>query len=408
MNLTYQAIDTAGRTVSNVIQAESTRAAVEQLRQKGLMVTSIDQASADQVPQQARTADLDATKLRLPLKQLVLFTRQMAMLLSSGSAVAPALGAIARQMANPSHAGLIRRLREDLEEGNTLAEALCRFPRTFDSSYCAIIAAGESSATLGQMFARLATIVGSRRTIRKKVFGAMAYPALLLMLCCAQITVLLFFVLPRFGDMFATLGAPLPASTKMMLALSDTLVAYWFVVLAAVLAVGAGLFLAVGTAGGRQWIANVQIRIPLMGRLFGGLIQGQMFRTLGMLLEAHVAVLESLELARRSTTNDRFGTLFDSMEAAVTSGSSISDALEKSGLIAPAICQAVRTGEESGNLGGAMTYAADVLDEDNTELVNTLTKLLEPGIIIIMGVVVGGVAISLFLPMFDITSMTQQ
>lgn len=408
MNLTYQAIDTAGRTVSNVIQAESTRAAVEQLRQKGLMVTSIDQSAADQAPQQARTVKLDEAKLGLPLKQLVLFTRQMAMLLSSGSAVAPALDAIARQMDKPAHAALVRRLRQDLEEGNTLAEALCRFPRTFDSSYCAIIAAGESSATLGQMFGRLSTIVGSRRTIRNKVVGAMAYPALLLMLCCAQITVLLFFVLPRFSDMFATLGAPLPASTKMMLDLSETLVAYWYVVVAGALAVGTGVFLAVGTATGRQWMANVQIRIPLMGRLLGGLIQGQMFRTLGMLLEAHVAVLESLELARRSTTNDRFQTLFDSMEVAVTSGASISDSLEKSGLIAPAICQAVRTGEESGNLGGAMSYAADVLDEDNTELVNTLTKLLEPGIIIIMGVVVGGVAISLFLPMFDITSMTQQ
>ncbi|MFQ5489716.1 MAG: type II secretion system F family protein [Phycisphaerae bacterium] len=408
MNLTFEAIDTAGRTVNNVIQAESARAAVEQLRQKGLMVTSIDQAQPNRVEQQADATALDESKLRLPLKQLVLFTRQMAMLLTSGSAVAPALNAIARQMGNPAHRALVRRLREDLEEGNTLAEALCRFSSTFDPSYCAVIAAGESSATLGSMFQRMSGVVGSRRVIRKKVLGAMAYPALLMMLCISQINVLLFFVLPRFGEMFATLGAPLPTSTKMMLALSESLLAYWPAVLAAAVAVVVGLVLLVGTAVGRQWIADIQIRIPMMGRLFSGLIQGQAFRTLGMLLEARVAVLESLELARRSTANNRFQALFDSMEEAVTSGGSLSDSLERSGLIAPAMCQAVRTGEESGNLGTAMTYVADVLDEDNAELVTTLTKLMEPAIIILMGVVVGGVAISLFLPMFDITSMTQQ
>jgi type II secretory pathway component PulF len=126
-----------------------------------------------------------------------------------------------------------------------------------------------------------------------------------------------------------------------------------------------------------------------------------------MLLEARVALLESLDLARRTTRNNQYQALFDRIENAVTSGSSFSDTLEHSGLIEPAVCQAIRTGEESGSLGGAMTFAADVLDEDNTEVVNALTRLLEPIIIIIMGLIVGAVAISLFMPLFDITSMVQ-
>ena len=132
-----------------------------------------------------------------------------------------------------------------------------------------------------------------------------------------------------------------------------------------------------------------------------------MFRSMGILLEARVAVLEALELARRVTTNSQFQLLFDRMEHAVTSGASLSDAMEASSLVEPAICQAVRTGEESGSLGASMSYAADVLDEDNGELVNTVTRLLEPAIVILMGGVVGGVAISLFTPLFDVTSMVQ-
>jgi type IV pilus assembly protein PilC len=147
--------------------------------------------------------------------------------------------------------------------------------------------------------------------------------------------------------------------------------------------------------------------LPFIGRLASGLIQGQVFRTLGMLIEARVSVLESLDLARRATNNDRFQQMFDRIENAVTGGASFSDTMEASGLIDPAVCQAVRTGEESGNLGGAMSYAADVLDEDNTELVHTVTRLLEPVIIIVMGLIVGVVAVSLFMPLFDITTMVQ-
>ncbi len=408
MNLSYEAIDVTGRSVSDVVQADSVKAGVEQLRQRGLMVTSIEPVSDAQAESRRRDAQQSSgelSEIKLPLKQLVLFTRQMAMLLASGSALVPAIGAIARQLRKPDHIRLANRLREDLEEGATLAEALCRFPRTFEPTYCAVIAAGESSATLPQMFDRLALIVAKRRGLRNKVLGATAYPTLLMLLCVAQVSTLLFFVLPRFGEMFATLGAPLPTSTKFMLGLADALITYWpALVIGLGLAIGAGVFLAT-TPTGRQWAANAQIRLPFVGRLASGLIQGQIFRTLGMLIEARVAVLEALDLARRATSNNRFQELFDRIEQAVTSGSTFSDTMETSGLIDPAVCQAVRTGEQTGNLGGAMSYAADVLDEDNTELVNTVTRLLEPLIIIVMGLVVGAVAISLFMPLFDITTM---
>ena len=148
----------------------------------------------------------------------------------------------------------------------------------------------------------------------------------------------------------------------------------------------------------------MQIRIPFIGRLRSRLIQGQILRTMGMLTESRVGVLETLELAGRSTRNRRFQGLFNDLEAAVTSGGLLSTAFEDSGIVEPAICQAVRTGEESGNLSDALSYCADILDETNEELINVFARLLEPVILLGMGVVVGGVAISLFMPLFDLTS----
>lgn len=405
MNLTYEAIDSSGRSVSDLLQAESVRAGVELLRQRGLMVTHIAAASERDVDRKQQETKVGATAVKLPLKQLVLFTRQLAMLLGSGSAVVPALTAIGKQVKKPTHKALIRQICDDLQEGATLTEAMCRCPGTFAPTYCAVVAAGESSASLPATFDRLAKIVGRRRALRNRLLASLAYPVLLSGLCISVVATLLFFVLPRFGEMFSSLGVPLPASTRFMLAASEAVLTYWPVLAGAVALFFGGIAYCFLHPTGRQWVSDMQVKIPYVGRICSGLIQGEVFRTLGLLLEAGVSVLDSLDLARRGTRNSAYQALFNRLEDAVTSGQSISNALESTKLIDPAVCQAVRTGEECGNLGTSMTYAANILDEDNTEIVNTATRLLEPLIVIVMGFIVGAVAISLFMPLFDITSL---
>jgi type II secretory pathway component PulF len=151
---------------------------------------------------------------------------------------------------------------------------------------------------------------------------------------------------------------------------------------------------------GKIWICNIQLHIPLIGRLRSRLIQGQMFRTLGTLLESRVNIMEALELVKDSTRNQRFQKLFADLTATLESGGRLSTAFEASGLVEPYLCQAIHTGEDTGNLGGALSFCADMLDETNEELIN----LMEPAILIIMGVVVGAIAVSLFMPLFDLTS----
>jgi type II secretory pathway component PulF len=254
------------------------------------------------------------------------------------------------------------------------------------------------------MFDRLSVIVSKTRAMRKKILGALAYPCLLTAMCSHIFLVLLFFVIPRFNDMFIQLGVEAPASTKMLLSTAAAVRTYWPLLAGAVILVAAGVSWLVTSDRGKAWLSDLQVMIPLLGRLRSRLIQGQVFRTMGTLIESRVNVLETLGLVRASTRNRRFQSLFDALEAALQSGGRLSTTFESSGIVEPYICQAIHTGEDSGNLGGAITFCADMLDETNEELINLIMKLLEPLILIVMGAAVGGVAISLFMPLFDLTA----
>lgn len=402
MLLTYEAVNAEGKRSTDTVEAADVKEAVDQLRRRGLYVSRIAEGSA-----RAAAAPQTQKGIRLPLKTTVVFTRQMAMLFRAGSSVVPAIAAIGRQMDNPEHKALLQELVDDLEQGVTLSEALRKHPRTFDPVYCAIVAAGEASATLTKMFDRLSLIVGKRRALRNQMLGAVAYPALLILMSLHIITALLFFVIPRFGGMFSTLGVEPPASTKFLLWLSAFLTGYWPVLMAFLITSIIGTVVTLTSARGRQWLTNIQLSVPILGRLRSTLIQGQIFRTMGMLLESGVGVLDAFELARESTRNRRFQKLFDELEESVTGGGTLATAFEDSKMVQPFICQAIRTGEESGNLGGALTYAADLLDETNAEVIKTVMKLIEPIILMVLGVVVGTVSVSLFLPLFDMTAAMQ-
>jgi len=406
MILTYEAVDRAGKHLRDTVEAADAKEAIAQLRSRGLYVSQIAEARARGGRAQAETHP-GARAGRLPLRPLVLFTRQMAMLLRAGSGVVPAISAIRREVRKPEQAALMDQVITDLEEGMPLTDALRRHPRTFNPVYCAVVAAGEASGALTEMFERLAVIVGKRKAMCNKILGALAYPVLLIFLCVGIVNALVFFVMPRFAEMFKQLGVEVPASTRLMLAAGEGAVQYWpALLLAAGAFVGTLIFLARDQRG-RQWFSDVQLRIPVVGHLLRRLLEAQVLRTMGMLLESKVGVLDTIDLARGVSDNVEFRKLFAALDNAVTSGGQLSSAFEHSGIIESYVCQAVKTGEESGNLGGALSYSADILDEGNTELVNTVTKLIEPVILIGMGLVVGAVAISLFMPLFDLTSAVQ-
>ncbi len=409
MNLTYKAVDASGKPVADVIEAPDVREAAEQLRRMGLLVTDISPApeprgfcSPRDASAQAKACGSERT--RLPLKTAVFFTKQLAMLLKSGSAVVPALGAIKAQLSKPEHAAIIASLITDLEEGTSFVDALAKHPKSFDAGYRAIVAAGEASATLPEMFTRLAGIMGRRRAVRNRVIGAMTYPMLLIIICINVMLVLLLFIIPRFAVLFETLHVDLPASTEFLLGVSGLLRERWPVLAAALIVLVGTIVGLLVSRRGRQLLTDYQTEVPVIGRLSSRLLQGRLFQTLGTLIECRVGLLDAIELGRGITSNRRFRKLLDGIEDSVTSGDQVSSALERSGFISPSIYHAIRIGEDSGNLGPAITFCAETLDEENTELISTMTRLVEPMILIVMGFVVGTVAVSLFLPLFDMTS----
>lgn len=401
MRLAYEAYDRGGRLVTGSIDAASTREATERLYADGLYVTRLSGASDEAAPEQG--SGLLAGRCG-GLKQLVVITRQLSVLASTGTQVVEALAAVERQIPPGSWRRVLGDVRRDVEEGKSLTEALAKHPRHFDPIYRSLIAAGESGGQLPAMLERLAVIKRKQLKIRSAVLGALSYPILLTCLSIVVVVVMLLAVLPRFAGLFEALDAPLPPTTRALISLSESIKTYWWAVTPALLGIVGGAVWFVRSAPGRRWIDNVSISLPVLGPFVKALVTARVARTLGVLLEAKVPLLESLALTRAAAGNTRYVQLLESAEERVTRGEPISAALRDSPLIAPGVTEAVITGERAGRVGEVLISVADYMDEDNEVVIRSMMSLLEPVILVALGGAVGFVAMSLFLPLFDLTS----
>lgn len=401
MRLAYEAYDRGGRLVTGSIDAASTREATERLYADGLYVTRLSGASDEAAPEQG--SGLLAGRCG-GLKQLVVITRQLSVLASTGTQVVEALAAVERQIPPGSWRRVLGDVRRDVEEGKSLTEALAKHPRHFDPIYRSLIAAGESGGQLPAMLERLAVIKRKQLKIRSAVLGALSYPILLTCLSIVVVVVMLLAVLPRFAGLFEALDAPLPRTTRALISLSESIKTYWWAVTPALLGIVGGAVWFVRSAPGRRWIDNVSISLPVLGPFVKALVTARVARTLGVLLEAKVPLLESLALTRAAAGNTRYVQLLESAEERVTRGEPISAALRDSPLIAPGVTEAVITGERAGRVGEVLISVADYMDEDNEVVIRSMMSLLEPVILVALGGAVGFVAMSLFLPLFDLTS----
>jgi type II secretory pathway component PulF len=405
LKVAYRAIDGSGRNVQDIVEATGISEALEMLRRDGLFVTDVEEASAGEVVAAVKNKVVTAPRkmLRIKHSQLLMLTRQMAMLLQAGSPVVPALTAIGRQTTGKLR-HVIDSVRTNMEQGRTLTESLRDFPGVFSDTYAAIVGAGEQSANLDTMFTRLGKMVGDQQRLRNRVMGAMAYPILLIMLSIAIVSSMVVVVVPRFKSLFETLDVPLPWTTKAMVAVSSTLRVHWIPVVC--IGVG-GIVLAVTmlrSQGGRQWLCNLQTRLPIIGRMGARMIQARVFRVMGLLLESRVSMMEMLELVRRMTRNADFEKMFSGIYSEIEGGGRFGEGLARNHMTPPSVGQAIITGEESGRLDQALLFVADILDEENDQILNTATKLIEPIILILMGTTVGGIAMSLFIPLFDLAA----
>jgi type II secretory pathway component PulF len=405
MTFTYQAFDATGRQSAGTLEAASADEARQNLRADGLFVTSIEQK--DDGP--AAAAGSAGRKEKLPsagkrLRLLSAFARQMHVLVSSGTPTVQALVAIERQAEDPHWGRVVSGIRTRVETGIPLSAALADKPAIFDAVCRSLVAAGESSGNMPAMLDRLATLTRKQLQLRRSITGALVYPSLLMSLGVVVVIVMLAFVLPRFSGLFENLDSPLPPSTKFLLFLSDVLRGYWWAVLGALAVVFVALRHWFLHGSGKQTINTLMIRAPKIGKLTRNLLTARLARMLGVLLESRVPLLDALQLTKNAAVSPSYVELLTRAEDAVSRGEPISAVLGQTDLINPAVQEALRNGEATGQLGGPLVQMAEFLDEENEIVIKALTSLLEPAILIVLGLVVGLMAMSMFLPLFDLVS----
>jgi type II secretory pathway component PulF len=401
MKFAYEGYDAKGAPASGSIEAPDEADAISKLKKRGVFVTEIRESQGKDAP--AKAPGVKRGKSAGP-KHVAMMARELSVLVSTGTTVVDALAAVERQASDEHWRGVVRDVRSRVEEGNTLHEALGAHSATFDAVFRSLVAAGESSGNLDDMLARLATLTRRQMAARASVMGAMIYPVLLISVASIVLTLMMIFVLPRFEGLFETLGAELPSTTKLLMSVSELLRGYWWG-LAPLVAIGVigGVFYT-RTPAGQRALDTLAVRAPQFGVIVRSLATARLTRLLGMLLESKVPMMDALSLTKQSMSNSHYVELLESAEEAVTRGESISDAFNRSDLVTPATCEAIRNGEQSGSLAAVLVSVAEYLDEENDTTLRSIGSVIEPLIMIVLGVIVGFVAVSMFLPLFDLTA----
>jgi type II secretory pathway component PulF len=413
MKLAYRAFEKSGREVADVIDAPSVAEATDRLRHRDLFVADIGPASsapsapaAAEKPVPARPSGLHMPRSKgARLKDVAMFTRQLYMLIKSGTPLAEGLRSLERQTRHPAWRGVIADIRSKLEEGLPLSVAMAARPDCFDEVYRNMISAGETSGKLTVVLDRLAQLIRKRVHVRRTVQGAMIYPILLTVVCTGVFVVMLLLVVPRFKMLFDTLAVPLPSTTRMLIDLSEGLKAYWHIVIGAVVAAGVAIKLFTSSQAGRRACDSLVLKLPWVGNLVRSFATARIARLLGVLLDSHLPVLEALQLTRGSVANVHYRELIDRASESVSRGQAISVAFKGSDLVHASIYEATRSGEQSGQLSPLLLDVADFMDEENEVLLKGLIAIIEPVLLITMGVMVGFVALSIFTPLFDATGL---
>ncbi len=338
-------------------------------------------------------------------RHVMFIMRQLHVLLASGTPVVSALEGIERQMKDPLWLAAMTSIRQAVEEGANLSGAMAMHPHLFDRVSRSLIEAGETSGKLPVMLERLVKLTQKDLQVRSGILGALLYPAILLSVVMIVLCIVLTVVVPRFAELFNTLSVPIPPTTQATLVASGILRGYWWAVLLGLVGAGFGAAWWAKTAQGRVAIHTAMIRMPIIGKLTRSFATSRIIRLLGVLLNSHLPLLEVLELVKYSSGNMHYEALIVNAQEAVGRGEPVSSAFADESLIDPSIYEAFRCGEQSGRIAASLITVADFMEEENDAVVRSLTKVLEPLVLLVLGGMVGLLAVSMFLPLFDLTAM---
>jgi type IV pilus assembly protein PilC len=393
------AIDAKGNAVNTKVDGANRADVINSLTKQGLRPVSIKEFKNT-------TVKLDLGKIgrrkKVKTDQLVMFTRQLSAMISAGVPILRALSALAEHISeSPVLQDILRNVIHDIESGSTLGDALAKHPETFNDIYVNMVRAGEAAGILDDVLKRLAIQQEKNSAMRKRIKSAMAYPVVLICITVLAFFGLMIFIIPKIGGIMTDLGGPdakLPGLTVAMLAISDFIVAYWYII---VILIGGGVFgfiTIIKTKKGKRWWHNVLLKMPLVKTIIKKNAIARFARTFSALIEAGVAVLEALDVTSRAVGNVIYEEALVDAESKVKNGKSLSSVISANPLFPAIVSQMLIVGEETGQTGQIIVKVADFYEEEVDASISGLGTIIEPIMIVIMGGMVGLIAASVMLP----------
>jgi general secretion pathway protein F len=401
----YRALNASGRTVKGIVDADSSRAARLKLRRNGIFPIELH----EEADAQSEKRELDVLRFlrRVKLQEVAIMVRQLSTLLSAGLPLVESLTAVIEQVPNPALKKIVTQVRERVNEGSTLADAFAQHPRIFSALFVNMTRAGERSGALEIVLERLADFTENQVAFRHKISAAMVYPILMTFVGIGVLGFLLGYVIPTVTQIFADLKQTLPLPTLILMTISDGLRRYWWVAVVVLALVLLGIDRYSRTETGRLVLDRIKLKAPIFGPLALKIAIARFTRTLAILLKSGVPVLTSMDIVKNVVNNRVLEHVIEDARDNIREGQDIAPPLRRSQLFPPLATHMIAVGEKSGKLEDMLLRVADAFETDVETTVQGLTALIEPLMILLMGSVVGFIALSILLPIFQINQIVK-
>jgi type IV pilus assembly protein PilC len=394
----------AGQTVSGERVADTIDAATAALRREQINVTRIAAAAGGKADARNKDKKVGTIGKKVAAKNLAVFTRQFSVMIDAGLPLVQCLDILGNQEEDKNFAAVILATRTDVEGGASLADAMRRHPKTFDPLFTNMIAAGEAGGILDTILKRLATYIEKAVKLAGQVKSAMIYPIAVIVIAGIVVGVILWKVIPTFAQLFSGLGAELPLPTRIVIAMSDNLVTFFPFLLVGVGAAGWGFRQYYATERGRRAVDSLVLKMPILGAIMRKIAVARFCRTLSTLISSGVPILDGLDITARTSGNAIVEDAIMTTRKSIERGETIAAPLKETNVFPPMVTQMIGVGEATGALDTMLGKIADFYEEEVDTAVAGLLTLLEPVMIAVLGAVVGGIVIAMYMPIFDLIS----
>jgi type IV pilus assembly protein PilC len=387
-----------GRKLKGEIDAATEAIALSQLKKRNFTVKKLKLKPKDIFE------NISFLKPKVTKKDLVVFTRQFSTMIDAGLPLVQGLTILAEQSENPTFKAILKEITKDVEGGSTLAEAMKKHPKIFDSLFVNLVAAGEVGGILDTILRRLAQFIEKAERLKSQIKGAMTYPIVVMAIAILVISVILVFVIPVFEDMFKSFGSALPTPTQIVVNMSRFLKGniHWIII--ALIALGYGLKRYRNTAGGRKQTDTLFLKLPVFGNLLKKTAVARFTRTLGTMISSGVPILDALEIVAKTAGNVVIEEIIYEVRGSIAEGQTIAEPLSENDIFPGMVIQMIAVGEATGALDSMLEKIADFYDEEVDQAVAALTSMLEPLLMLFLGGSIGGLVIAMYLPIFGMAA----